>query len=135
MARSKLTQKEFNEIFEFIKEDVLSNKPDKKREGKTLRFISDNLKSNGTRLIYLLCKKLAKIDKKIDINVEIAEMYLFAAIYCIAKRLRMDVKEINALLDDIDKETKNILEGSMKAREERRYLAKMFNLKYMNGNR
>ncbi len=135
MAKSKLMQKEFNEIFEYMKEDILSNKFDKKREGKILRFISDNLKSNNTRLTYLLCKKLAKIDKKIDINVEIAEMYLFAAIYCIAKRLHMEVKEINALLDDIDKETKDILEGSMKAREERRYLAKMFTLKYRNENR
>ena len=124
-----LIQKRFDGIYEHVKDNILSKKVDKKKEKKIISFISVNMKKDPVELLALFMKKMISIDKKLDISIELAEMYSFAITFCIAKKLNMDDKEINALYDDVNKETKNILEGAMKANQEMRYLAEMFSLK------
>jgi len=127
-----LTHKGFDKMFEYVKDGIFSDKINTKKENKIKKFIVKNMEADQAELISLLLKKMARIDKKFDISIEMAEMYSFAITYCIAKKLRMDDKEMNALYDDVNKETKNILEGTMKAKEEMRYLAQMFSLKHKN---
>jgi hypothetical protein len=134
MKKAKLTQKDFEKLFESVKEDVLSEKLSKTKEKKLISFIEDSLKDNPTRLLYVLLKMLAKIDRKIEISIEVAEMYSFATTYCIAKKLNLTEKETNALYDEVDRETKLILEKAVSAKEEMKYIAKMLSLKHKSEN-
>ena len=130
MAHGKLTQKKFDVFFEYVKEHILAQKADKGKKAKIQRFVETNLKYDYIGFNHLVLNKLAKIDKKLDISIEIIEMYAFATTYCIAKKLNMTVKETNALYDEVERETKHILEHTIKAKEEMRYLSKVFSLKY-----
>ena len=72
---------------------------------------------------------MARIDRKVDISFEVAEMYSFATVYCIAKKLNLSEKEMHALYDEIDRETKLIVQKAVNAKEEMKYITKMLSLK------
>lgn len=130
MSHGRLTQKKFDVFFEYVKEHILSEKMEKGKKAKIQKFVETNLKFDYIGFNHLVLNKLAKIDRKLDISIEMIEMYSFATIYCIAKKLNMTVKETNALYDEVERETKHILEHAIKAKEEMRYLSKVFSMKY-----
>jgi hypothetical protein len=130
MKRSKLTVAEFEKLFESIKEDVFSEKLSKSKEKKITSFIDKNLNDDPTMLNYLLLRLLAKIDKRIDISIEVAEMYSFSTTYCIAKKLNYSEKEMTVLYDEIDREMKLMVEKAVSAKEEMKYITKMLAAKY-----
>ena len=135
MAKAGLAQKEFDKMFEYVKEDILGDKFSKEKVKRLAGFVEHNFSSNPTQFFYLLFKKLAKIDRKIEISIEVSEMYSFATTYCIAKRLGLNEKETNALYDEVDREAKLILEKTVKANEEMKYLSRVLSLKYKENNK
>jgi hypothetical protein len=134
MKKIKLTQKEFEKLFESVKEDVLADKLSKTKEKILLSFIEGSLKDNQTRFFYVVLKMMAKIDRKVEIASEVAEMYSFATTYCIAKKLNFTEKETNALYDEVDRETKLIVQKTVSAKEEMKYITKMLSLKNKTEN-
>lgn len=128
--KEKMSHEEFARLFEYMKEDAFSERADETKEKKALSSVYASLEEDPTHFFYLLLKQLARMDRKIDIAMEIAEMYSFAATYCIAKRLNFTEKEINALYDEVDRETKLIVQKSVSAKEEMKYIAQMLALKY-----
>ncbi len=130
MAQGRLSQKKFDKFFDYVKEHILAEKVEKDKKSKIQKFVETNLKFDYIGFNHLVLNKLAKIDKKLDISIEIIEMYAFATTYCIARKLNMTVKETNALYDEVERETKHILEHAIKAKEEMRYLSKVFSMKY-----
>jgi hypothetical protein len=130
MKKDKLTQAAFEKLFEGIKEDVFSEKLSKAKEKKIISFIEKNVEKNATRLNYLLFRHIAKIDKRIDISVEVAEMYSFSTTYCLAKKLNLSEKEMTALYDEIDREMKLMVEKAVSAKEEMKFITKMLAAKH-----
>jgi hypothetical protein len=130
MKKEKLTQAAFKKLFESIKEDVFSEKLSKAKEKKIISFIEKNVENNATRLNYLLLRLLAKIDKRIDISVEVAEMYSFSTTYCLAKKLNLSEKEMTSLYDEIDREMKLMVEKAVSAKEEMKFITKMLAAKH-----
>jgi hypothetical protein len=133
MKKDKLTQASFDKLFEIIKEDVFSENVSKAKEKKVISFIEKNAANNPTRLDYLFLRLLAKIDKKIDISVEVAEMYSFSTTYCIAKKLNLSEKEMTALYDEIDREMKLMVEKAVSAKEEMKFITRMLAAKHKAG--
>jgi hypothetical protein len=134
MAKVKLTQKDFDKMFDHVKEVVLADKLNKAKEKDVITFIDESLKDNTTRFFYMLFRKLAKIDRKIEISIEVAEMCAFATTYCIAKKFNFTEKEMNLLYDEIDHETKLMIEKTISAKEEMKDIAAMLALKYKTNN-
>lgn len=133
MKKDRLTQGAFDKLFDAIKEDVFNEKLSKAKEKKIISFIEKNSAENPTRLNYLLLRLLAKIDKRIDISVEVAEMYSFSTTYCIAKKLNLSEKEMTVLYDEIDREMKLMVEKAVSAKEEMKFITRMLAAKHKAG--